>query len=116
MAFFKRRTKEDVVEKKSFSFGNKTKSGKNAKSGTVVTYKDGTKQTLLTPSGKGAKYALEQKSGVRHTNDLEIKIDPNTGSPSKLSREQAAYRGGYLDALKDSAKVYKAKKNKRKNS
>ena len=66
MAFFKRRTKQDVKSKKPFSFGNKTKSGKVAKSGTTVEFNDGSKTTLLNPSGKGTKYAIELGTKFAH--------------------------------------------------
>lgn len=113
MAWIKR-TKNDVKSKTRFSFGNKTKSGKNAKSGTVVEFKDGKKTTLLTPSGKGTKYAQEQRTGIAHTNDMEPKVGDD-GIPKRLTREQSAYRGGYLDCLKDCAKAHNAKQAARKN-
>lgn len=112
MAFI-RRSKDDVVDKQPLSLG-KTKSGKNAKSGTVVTYKDGKKQTFLTPSGKGAKYAEEQRTGIARTNDMEVKVGDD-GLPKRLTEKQKAYRGGYLDALKDSSKAYNAKQSAKKS-
>lgn len=65
--------------------------------------------TLLNPSEKGKKYATELKTGVRVTNDGLIK------SPSELNDEQRAFRGGYLQAQKDSANAYKARQKKLKN-
>ena len=97
MEFFKRITKQDVKSKKPFSFVNKTKSGKVAKSGTTVEFNDGSKTTLLNPSGKGTKYAIELGTNSRITNDGEFKTDDN-------GNELA-----YLDALKDSAKAYGAR-------
>lgn len=113
MAFFKRRTKEDVKSRTLFSWGKNPKTGKAKKSGTTVTFKDGTKRTLLNPSGKGDKYAAELQMGVKITNDGEFKHGRN-GEEISLTAEQRAYRSGFLDALSANAKAYKAKKNKKK--
>ena len=110
MAFVKR-SKDDVKSKTPFSWGNKTKSGKVAKSGTTVEFKDGTKTTLLNPSGKATKYAAELGMSVKVTNSGEFKTDDN-GNEVSLTREQRAYRAGYLDSQKDSTKAYKAKQAK----
>lgn len=109
---FKLRSKSDVKSKKSFAFveGSKTKSGRKRKDGTVVTFKDGTSTTLLTPSGKGAKYAAELAMGVKITNDGDFKHGVD-GSEIVLTPEQRAYRAGFLDSQKESAKAYKAKKS-----
>ena len=108
---FKKRTKSDVKSKKIFSWGNKTKSGKDAKSGVTVTFNDGTETTLLNPSGKATKYAFELASDSRVTNNGAFKTDGD-GNELSLTAEQRAYRSGYLDAQKDNAKVYNAKKAK----
>ena len=86
--------------------------GKPKKYGTVVEFKDGTSTTLLTPSGKGAKYAVELSTNVAVTNDGIIKRD-EYGMPKELDCCQRSYRAGYLDAQKDNAKVFNAKKNKK---
>lgn len=109
MPLFKKRTKEDVKSKKAFTFGKK-KDGSKAKSGVVVTFNDGDKVTLLTPSGKGTKYAEDLRTGQVHSNDMEIKKDKKD-NPRRLSDLQRSYRSGYLAAQRDSAKAYKAKKN-----
>lgn len=106
---FKKRTKQDVKSKKRFSWGNKTKSGKETKDGVVVTFNDGTVTTLLTPSGKGTKYAAELAMGVKITNNGDFKHDDN-GVEIELTPEQRAYRAGYLDARKASAKAYNSKR------
>lgn len=111
MAFIKRK-KQDVAKKESFSFGQKKKNGKPSKDGTVVTFKDGTKTTLLNPSGKGKKFAFELSTGTRVTNGGDFKKDDN-GNEIPLSGEQRAFRSGYLTAQKDNAKAYKAKKARR---
>lgn len=108
---FKKRTKAEVKSKKIFSWGNKTKSGKDAKSGVTVTFKDGTETTLLNPSGKATKYAFELGANARVTNAGVFKTDED-GNELSLTAEQRAYRSGYLDAQKDNAKAYKAKKAK----
>lgn len=109
MAFIKR-TKENVVGKEKFSRGVK-KNGKPRKSGTIVHFDDGTSTVLLTPAGKGEKYANELKSGVRTYNDGTIKRD-EFNMPVDLTDSQRAYRSGYLDAQKDNARLFNAKKQK----
>ncbi len=99
-----------VVDKTVFSFGGKTKKGTKVKSGVSLRLEDGSRRTLLTPSGKGTKYAEELRSGERRTNDGVVKTDEK-GNVLKLSAAQRSYRSGYLDAQKDSAKAYKAKKS-----
>lgn len=106
MAFFKR-SKSDVKFKQPFYRGT-TKSGKQKRAGTHVTFNDGKSVTLLTPSGRAEKYAEELKSGIRYTNDGEVKVGAD-GFVATLSNEQRAYRSGYLAARSDSAKTYKAK-------
>lgn len=110
MADFIQRTKQDVKSKKSFSFGKK-KNGKPRKDGVTVTFNDGTKTTLLTPSGKGAKYARELKENRRITNDGVVKTDEN-GNEIPLTKEQRAFRAGALEMQKAASKAYKAKKAK----
>lgn len=81
----------------------------------TVTNKKGKKVTLLNPSEKGAKFAKELKQNRKRTNTGAFKLNENKQS-IKLSDVERAYRGGYLDAQKDSAKAYKArqaKKNRR---
>lgn len=72
----------------------------------TVTNKKGKKVTLLNPSEKGKKFAFELKSGTPQTNNGLLKTDKN-GKIRSLTKEQRAYRSGYLDAQKDSAKAYK---------
>lgn len=113
MAFFKKRTKADVVSKENFSRGT-NKNGKPRKSGTIVHYNDNTSSILLTPAGKGEKFASELKQGIKINNDGKVKQD-EFGMPIALTDKQRAYRGGYLDAQKDSARLYNAKKNNIQN-
>lgn len=112
MANSKRRSKQDVKSKKPFSYPVKNKKGKLQKSGVVVEFKDGTTVTLLTPSGKATKFASELGMGVKITNGGEFKHDKN-GNEVPLTAEQRSYRAGYLDAQKDNAKAYNAKKSKK---
>lgn len=70
--------------------------------------------TLLNPSEKGAKYARELKQNVRRTNGGSFKLDKNNKA-QHLTKEQRAFRAGYLTAQKDSSKCYNAKINKKKN-
>lgn len=113
MGFFKKRTKDDVASKEIISFGDK-KNGKPAKSGVFVKFKDGTNVTLLTPSGRAKKFANELKTNVACDNSGCIKRD-EYDMPVELTKAQRAYRGGYLDAMKDSAKAYNAKAKAKKN-
>lgn len=74
--------------------------------------------TLLNPSEKGKKFANEMKYGYAKTNDMKTKRDER-GKAIPLTKEQRAYRAGYLAHSKDSANAYNAKhgiekKNKRK--
>ena len=80
----------------------------------TVKNKKGKDVVLLNPSEKGAKYAKELKQGVKRTNSGSFKLDENKKS-IKLTPAERAYRGGYLDAQKDSAKAYNARKNKRRS-
>ncbi len=104
MAERKRYTKADVNYIEPFSDDGRI-------AGHVVEMRDGRAVTLLTPSGKGKKYAKELKEGVRYTNDGEFK-KTRDGKARKVTNEGRAYRAGYLDAQKDSAKAYKAKKGR----
>ena len=110
MADFIKRTKADVKSKKPFSFGKK-KNGKPRKDGVTVTFNDGTKTTLLTPSGKGAKYSRELKENRHITNDGVVKRDEN-GKEIPLTKSQRAFRAGALDMQKAASKAYKAKKSR----
>lgn len=71
--------------------------GKNRKGKTVM---------LLNPSEKASKFAFEISQKKRVTNDM-------TGIKGDLNKEQQAYRAGYLDARKDSAKAYNHKQRKK---
>lgn len=74
------------------------------RNGAVLT--DGNKDiVVLHPAGKGKKYAAELKNNKRYTNDSKPKDKP-------LTKEGRAYRSGYLQARKDSAKAWKAKNKK----
>ena len=85
--------------------------GKDRKVGVEVQDKKGNKKVLLTPSGKGMKYANELKGGFKITNEWQVKTDKDGNIP-ELTREERAYRSGYLDSQKDNAKAYNYKKKK----
>lgn len=78
----------------------------------IVRNKKGKDVTLLNPAEKAGKFAYELKQGYRMTNDGKYKADKN-GTVLGLNASQASYRMGYLQARKDSAKCYNAKKRKR---
>lgn len=68
-----------------------------------------TGSVLLNPAEKSRKYSVEMKSGKAYTNNATRKIDSKTGKQIVLTREQLAYRAGYLNACSDSQKAFKAK-------
>ena len=80
----------------------------------VVTNNNGKKVTLLNPSEKGKKYAKELKQNVKRTNSGQIKTDKNKKG-IRLTKEERAYRSGYLTAQSDSAKCYNATRKGKKN-
>ena len=65
--------------------------------------------TLLNPAEKSKKYAKELHTGKKYTNDGLVKKD-DKGKVIKLGKKERAYRGGYLDARQDNAKIYKNKR------
>lgn len=90
---------------------NKTRDliGSNGeKEGVVGVNAKGEEVVLLNPNGKAAKYADELKRDCRYTNKGEYKADAD-GVVHPLTKQQRAYRSGYLAARKDAAKAYKAK-------
>lgn len=68
---------------------------------TVVKSKNGNPITLLNPSEKAGRFASQMKAG-------EV---AETGK--KLTGSDYAFRAGYLQARKDSAKAYKHNKKKK---
>ena len=67
---------------------------------------DGKRKTLLTPTGKVAKFKAELANGIRLTNDGKRKKKSN-GRPMTLSRAQKSYRKAYIQALGEQAAIYK---------
>lgn len=78
--------------------------------GKKVTTKKGKTITLLNPSQKAEKYACELRERHAMTNDGRFKADED--GPFPLTDTQKAYRSGYLDARKDSARAYNYNKRK----
>lgn len=76
----------------------------------VVKNDKGKQKTLLTPTGKCAKYKAELENGIRITNDGKRKRDQNQ-NVIPLTEAQKAYRFGYRQALGEQAAIHK-KKNK----
>lgn len=68
--------------------------------------KNGKDVTLLNPNEKVAKAVKELKTGVRYTNNNELKLDEN-GKKQKLRAEQKAYRAGMISQASDSQKAWK---------
>lgn len=77
--------------------------------------KDGKTIKLLNPSEKGVKFAKELRSNIAYTNNGKPKREKDGSTVKTLSKEQRAYRSGYLDARKDSAKAWKASQKKKSN-
>ncbi len=77
----------------------------------TIKNKKGREITLLTPREKGKKYAHELGSNHAFTNLGEVKTD-ESGNPKNLTKEQRAYRAGYLDSRKDIGKAAQAVKKK----
>jgi hypothetical protein len=68
---------------------------------TVITTKNGKRITLLNPSEKSERYAEQLRTGVVQETE------------QRLTKNQKAFRAGYLTARSDNAKVYKFKKKQR---
>lgn len=85
----------------------RSKNGKKPRLGTEIVNGDGEIKTLLTPAGKGAKAARELKENKSFTNDGK------TVKKNGLTKQQRAYRAGYLQARKDNSKAFKAKGGKK---
>ena len=99
--------KNQIVSTEPHYGKTKKKNGKPVKIGTRLINKDGEFNVVLTPAGKGAKFASELKNNKRYYNKgTKVKAEG-------LTDTQRAYRAGYLDARKDNAKVYTAKNNKK---
>lgn len=64
---------------------------------------------LLNPSEKGLKYSIELKHKKALTNMGKRKMDKKTGKQKRLTKEQLAYRAGYLAHQKDSNRAFKSK-------
>ena len=64
---------------------------------------------LLNPAEKGRKYSLELKHKKALTNMGKRKLDKKTGKQKRLTKEQLAYRAGWLSCQKDSNKAFRAK-------
>jgi len=72
----------------------------------VVKNKNGKDVTLLNPSEKTLKYCVEMDTNQRVTNNGEVK-QVNGNTPA-LTKEQRAYRAGYIAHAKDSQKCFRA--------
>ena len=77
----------------------------------VLTNKNGKKIYLLNPNEKARKYLAELKVGSTLTNMIESKLI--NGKLIRLSKEDKAYRVGYLNARKDNSKAYMSKLRKK---
>lgn len=68
----------------------------------------------FSPQQKKKKAQLELKTGIAHTNDGEMKIDPHTNQPLKLTKEQKKYRQGLVNGIVECQKLHLKKKNQKK--
>ena len=64
---------------------------------------------LLNPGEKCKKYSIEMRHKRAITNDGRRKIDEKTGMTKLLTKDQLAYRAGYLAHQKDSNRAFRAK-------
>lgn len=72
---------------------------------------------LLNPAERAQKFSIEMRHKRALTNTGKRKYDSN-GRPIRLTKEQLAYRAGYLAHCKDSNKAFRSKhpRYKRKTS
>ena len=73
----------------------------------VVENRNGKMVTLLNPSERARKFSIELKHGKALTNNAKRKMGKD-GKQIKLTKEQKAFRSGYLQARKDSANAFKS--------
>lgn len=72
-----------------------------------------TGHVLLNPQEKRLKYFDELRGKTALTNDWKVKKD-KSGKKKTLSKQQRAYRSGYIQAQNDSAACYNAKRGIKK--
>ena len=77
-----------------------------------VTNRRGKRITLLNPSERSRKFAVELKHNIAITND-GVKKRTKSGKVKFLSPTQKAFRSGYLQARKDNNKAFIGRKKKR---
>ena len=77
----------------------------------VVITKREKRVRLMNPAEKAKKYAYELKQGSHFTNFGGQKTTKG-GKPKRLSDTERSWRGGYLQARKDSAKAFKHNRKK----
>ncbi len=68
----------------------------------LVYNRKGRPVTLLNPKEKNDKFASEMRNDIRLTNNAEVK-------GYGLTAVQKAYRAGYRECFKDTAKAYYSK-------
>lgn len=73
----------------------------------------GNKKVLLTPAGKRAKYNAELDCGRGLTVQGEIKYNKD-GSTHYLTKQQKAFRHGYLQAQNEQRAIYAKAHNPKK--
>jgi len=79
------------------------KKGSKGSDAVVVQSSSGKDVVLLNPSQRAGKYAQELKSDKKFTNGNVLKGD---GAP--LTKEERAYRAGYLQRSQDGQDAYNA--------
>lgn len=70
-----------------------------------VINRNGKQVALLNPNGKGRKYAHDLRTGKKHTNTGQVK-------KNYLTKDERAYRSGYLKAREDIGKASAAARGK----
>ena len=80
---------------------------------TIVRNRKGKQVVLLDPQEKRDKYFAELKCKQKLTANGKKKVD-SKGKPMKLKEREIGYRLGFIAAQNESAKIYNAKKSRRK--
>ena len=73
-----------------------------------MSYITDTGAVLLNPAERTRKYSIEMKHKKALTNDGKRKLD-KAGKQMKLTKNQLAFRAGWISAMSASQKAFKSK-------
>ena len=71
----------------------------------ILKNKNGKQVALLNPSEKANKFAVEMRTGIKHTNFGEFKRKKN-GALVNLNTRERAYRAGFLQHARESQIIW----------